>query len=66
MWDRLFAPLMAAAAGSLTTSLFFIRIFVTHRPLMQMRLVDIASERSSRSAIAAVGCRRLVPFRVRT
>ncbi|MEA7614548.1 chloride channel protein, partial [Salmonella enterica subsp. enterica serovar Anatum] len=23
MWDRLFAPLMAAAAGSLTTSLFF-------------------------------------------
>ncbi|KYC11460.1 ion channel protein, partial [Salmonella enterica subsp. enterica] len=44
MWDRLFAPLMAAAAGSLTTSLFFHPHFslpIAH--YTQMRLVDIAS-----------------------
>ncbi|EAO0583590.1 ion channel protein, partial [Salmonella sp. AM051] len=42
--DRLFAPLMAAAAGSLTTSLFFHPHFslpIAH--YTQMRLVDIAS-----------------------
>ncbi|VDZ77650.1 Chloride channel protein [Salmonella bongori] len=44
VWDRLFAPLMAAAAGSLTTSLFFQPHFslpIAH--YTQMRLVDIAS-----------------------
>lgn len=44
MWDRLFAPLMAAAAGSLTTSLFFHPHFslpIAH--YTQMRLMDIAS-----------------------
>lgn len=33
MWDRLFAPLMAAAAGHSPPVCSFIRIFVTHRPL---------------------------------
>ncbi|HFK3155259.1 ion channel protein [Citrobacter sedlakii] len=44
LWDRLFAPLMAAAAGSLTTSLFFHPHFslpIAH--YTQMRLVDICS-----------------------
>ena len=44
LWDRLFAPLMAAAAGSLTTSLFFHPHFslpIDH--YTQMRLVDIFS-----------------------
>ncbi|WP_410749851.1 ion channel protein [Citrobacter sp. U14242] len=44
LWDRLFAPLMAAAAGSLTTSLFFHPHFslpITH--YTQMHLVDIFS-----------------------
>ncbi|AKE59459.1 ion channel protein [Citrobacter farmeri] len=44
LWDRLFAPLMAAAAGSLTTSLFFHPHFslpIAHYP--QMRIVDIFS-----------------------
>ncbi|EMM5416813.1 ion channel protein [Citrobacter amalonaticus] len=44
LWDRLFAPLMAAAAGSLTTSLFFHPHFslpVAH--YTQMRIVDIFS-----------------------
>ncbi|WP_447214597.1 ion channel protein [Citrobacter pasteurii] len=44
LWDRLFAPLMAAAAGSLTTSLFFHPHFslpIAH--YMQMHLVDIFS-----------------------
>lgn len=42
LWDRLFAPLMAAAAGSLTTSLFFHPHFslpIAH--YTQMHLVDI-------------------------
>ncbi len=30
LWDRLFAPLMAAAAGALTTGLFSILIFTAH------------------------------------
>lgn len=44
LWDRLFAPLMAAAAGSLTTSLFFHPHFslpIAH--YMQMHLIDILS-----------------------
>ena len=44
LWDRLSAPLMAAAAGSLTTGLFFHPHFalpVAHYP--QMHLVDVIS-----------------------
>ena len=44
LWDRLFAPLMAAAAGSLTTSLFFHPHFslpIDHYG--QMHLADIFS-----------------------
>lgn len=44
LWDRLFAPLIAAAAGALTTSLFFHPQFslpIAH--YSQMRLVDIFS-----------------------
>lgn len=44
LWDRLFAPLMAAAAGALTTGLFFHPHFalpVAHYP--QLHLVDIIS-----------------------
>lgn len=44
LWDRLFAPLMAAAAGSLTTSLFFHPHFslpIAH--YTQRRIVDIFS-----------------------
>lgn len=44
LWDRLFAPMMAAAAGSLTTSLFFHPHFslpIAH--YSQMQLVDIFS-----------------------
>ncbi|MCS3600962.1 H+/Cl- antiporter ClcA [Buttiauxella sp. BIGb0471] len=44
LWDRLFAPLMAAAAGALTTDLFFHPDFSL--PALQypeMRLVDIFS-----------------------
>ncbi|MEW7311809.1 ion channel protein [Buttiauxella gaviniae] len=44
LWDRLFAPLMAAAAGALTTDLFFHPDFSL--PVLQypeMRLVDIFS-----------------------
>lgn len=44
LWDRLFAPLMAAAAGSLTTSLFFHPHFslpIAH--YTQMRIADIFS-----------------------
>ncbi|VTP73547.1 putative ion channel protein [Leclercia adecarboxylata] len=34
LWDRLFAPLLSAAAGALTTSLFFHpHFFIAHRPL---------------------------------
>ncbi|RKQ40718.1 ion channel protein [Enterobacter sp. R1(2018)] len=44
LWDRLFAPLMAAAAGALTTDLFFHPSFAL--PVAQyagLRLVDIFS-----------------------
>ena len=44
LWDRLFAPLMAAAAGALTTGLFFHRHFslpIAHYG--QMEMTDILS-----------------------
>lgn len=44
LWDRLFAPLMAAAAGALTTGLFFhphFALSIAHYP--QMHLIDILS-----------------------
>ncbi|MEB6378600.1 ion channel protein [Leclercia adecarboxylata] len=44
LWDRLFAPLLSAAAGALTTSLFFHPQFslpIAH--YSQMQLVDIIS-----------------------
>ncbi len=44
LWDRLFAPLMAAAAGALTTSLFALPHFslpIPHYP--QLQIVDIIS-----------------------
>lgn len=44
LWDRLFAPLMAAAAGSLTTQLFLTPHFsLSIDPYPQMHLVDIFS-----------------------
>ena len=44
LWDKLFAPLMAAAAGALTTSLFFHPQFSLPIPHYgQMQLTDIVS-----------------------
>ena len=44
LWDKLFAPLMAAAAGALTTSLFFHPHFSLSLPHYgQMQIVDIFS-----------------------
>lgn len=44
LWDKLFAPLMAAAAGGITTSLFIHPHFALPvAPYGQMRLVDILS-----------------------
>ncbi|XXD08708.1 ion channel protein [Klebsiella sp. R445] len=44
LWDRLFAPLLAAAAGALTTDLFFLPNFSLPIPVYaQMHLVDIFS-----------------------
>ena len=44
LWDKLFAPLLAAAAGSLTTSLFFHPHFSLPLPyLSELRFVDIIS-----------------------
>ncbi|WP_174507739.1 ion channel protein [Klebsiella oxytoca] len=44
LWDRLFAPLLAAAAGALTTDLFFHPNFSLPIPVYaQMHLVDIFS-----------------------
>ena len=44
LWDKLFAPLMAAAAGALTTSLFFHPHFSLSIPHYgQMQLTDIFS-----------------------
>lgn len=56
LWDRLFAPLMAAAAGSLTTSLFFHPHFslpVAH--YTQMRIMDIFSGAVVAAIAIAVG-----------
>ena len=56
LWDRLFAPLMAAAAGSLTTSLFFHPHFslpIAH--YTQMRIVDIFSGAVVAAIAIAVG-----------
>lgn len=44
LWDKLFSPLLAAAAGSLTTSLFFHPHFSLPLPyLPELRFVDIIS-----------------------
>ncbi|HAS1027947.1 ion channel protein [Enterobacter cloacae] len=44
LWDKLFAPLMAAAAGALTTSLFFNPHFSLSLPhYSQMQIADIFS-----------------------
>ncbi|WP_434669987.1 ion channel protein [Klebsiella sp. B345] len=44
LWDRLFAPLLAAAAGALTTDMFFHPSFSLPIPVYsQMHLVDIFS-----------------------
>lgn len=44
LWDKLFAPLMAAAAGALTTSLFFNPHFSLSLPHYgQMQIADILS-----------------------
>lgn len=44
MWDRLFAPLMAAAAGALTTDIFFQPNFALPvAPYPEMHVVDIFS-----------------------
>lgn len=44
LWDRLFAPLMAAAAGALTTQLFVTpRFALPVDPYPKMQLVDILS-----------------------
>jgi len=56
LWDRLFAPMIAAAAGALTTSLFFHPQFslpVAH--YSQMRLVDIFSGAVVAAIAIAVG-----------
>lgn len=56
LWDRLFAPLLAAAAGSLTTSLFFHPHFSLPIPhYQQMRLVDIFSGAVVAALAIAVG-----------
>ena len=43
LWDKLFAPLMAAAAGALTTSLFFHPHFSSLCRTTEMRIADIFS-----------------------
>lgn len=56
LWDRLFAPLIAAAAGALTTSLFFHPQFslpIAH--YHQMQLVDIFSGAIVAAIAIAVG-----------
>jgi H+/Cl- antiporter ClcA len=56
LWDRLFAPLIAAASGALTTSLFFHPQFSL--PIAQythMRLVDIFSGAVVAAIAIAVG-----------
>ncbi|MGL4722993.1 MAG: ion channel protein [Scandinavium sp.] len=56
LWDRLFAPLLAAAAGAMTTSLFFHPQFslpIAH--YHQMQLVDIFSGAVVAAIAIAVG-----------
>ena len=56
LWDRLFAPMIAAAAGSLTTSLFFHPRFSLPIPAYhQMELVDIFSGAVVAAIAIAVG-----------
>ncbi|MRS14785.1 ion channel protein [Enterobacteriaceae bacterium RIT691] len=56
LWDRLFAPLIAAAAGALTTSLFFHPQFsLPLAPYHRMELVDIFSGAIVASIAIAVG-----------
>ncbi|MEO3991826.1 ion channel protein [Pseudocitrobacter cyperus] len=56
LWDRLFAPLLAAAAGALTTSLFFQPHFSLPIPhYQQMRLLDIFSGAVVAAIAIAVG-----------
>ena len=56
LWDRLFSPLIAAAAGALTTSLFFHPHFsLPIAPYRQMALVDIFSGAIVASIAIAVG-----------
>lgn len=53
LWDRLFAPLMAAAAGALTTGLFSIPIF--HCPL---RITENGNDRYSQRCNCRGDCHR--------
>lgn len=56
LWDRLFAPMIAAASGALTTSLFFHPHFslpIAH--YSQMRIVDIFSGAIVTTLAIAVG-----------
>ena len=56
LWDRLFAPLLSAAAGALTTSLFFHPHFslpIAH--YSQMQLADIFSGASVAAIAIALG-----------
>ncbi|MEB4674958.1 ion channel protein [Enterobacteriaceae bacterium G50] len=56
LWDRLFAPLLAAAAGALTTSLFFQPHFSLPIPhYQQMRIIDIFSGAVVAAIAIAVG-----------
>lgn len=56
LWDRLFAPLLAAAAGALTTSLFFNPHFSLPIPhYQQMHLIDIFSGAVVAAIAIAVG-----------
>lgn len=56
LWDRLFAPMIAAASGALTTSLFFHPQFSLSVPhYSQMRLVDIFSGAIVAAIAIAVG-----------
>ena len=56
LWDRLFAPLLAAAAGALTTSLFFLPHFSLPIPhYQQMRIIDIFSGAVVAAIAIAVG-----------
>lgn len=56
LWDRLFAPLIAAASGALTTSLFFHPNFsLPIAQYQQMRLIDILSGAVVAAMAIAVG-----------